>query len=227
MNKIIQKICVYQSSLVTENLKNNSITCSIYLSKFQSNSRFYEASRLGMSPKDYKAKGKNQNIMLAVGQCSLGNILIGKTSRGICCIFLGDNPQEVIDEFERTYQHATVITGDNEFNQYVSYIIGFIDKQDNILNHQINLPLDIQGTVFQQKVWSALQKIPYGTTLTYSEVAQKIGHPKAIRAVANACASNLLAIAIPCHRVIQKNGSLSGYRWGVHRKEKILIQEKK
>ncbi|MFC0268105.1 bifunctional DNA-binding transcriptional regulator/O6-methylguanine-DNA methyltransferase Ada [Kushneria aurantia] len=204
---------------------DNSITDAIYDSGFNSNSRFYEASynTLGMKPKEFRSGGKGQTIKFAVGQCSLGAILVAQSCKGICSILLGPDPQKLILEFQDSFSKAELVGGDENFEKIVANVVGFVESPST----GFNLPLDIQGTVFQEKVWQALREIPYGEKVSYSEIAKRIGSPKAVRAVAKACASNRLAIAIPCHRVVKSNGDISGYRWGVEIKQKLLEREEK
>ncbi|CAB1274692.1 bifunctional DNA-binding transcriptional regulator/O6-methylguanine-DNA methyltransferase Ada [Candidatus Nitrosacidococcus tergens] len=202
---------------------NSSITDAIYNAGFNSNSRFYESSDqlLGMRPRDYRAGGNGVIIRFAVGQCSLGAILVAQSQRGICTILLGDNPDTLVCDLQDQFPKAEIIGCDNQFEQLVAKVVGFIEAP----SIGLHLPLDIQGTAFQERVWSALRKIPLGTTVSYTEIAKHIGLPKAVRAVANACAKNHIAIAIPCHRVIRLNGDLASYRWGIDRKRELLRRE--
>ncbi len=200
--------------------RQESITDAIYDAGFNSNSRFYEASdsMLGMRPKDYRAGGANTDIRFAVGECVLGSILVAQSTRGICAILLGDDPDQLARNLQDQFPKANLIGGDAGFEQLVAKVVGFI--QAPALG--LDLPLDVQGTAFQERVWQALREIPVGTTASYTEIAQRIGMPKAVRAVAQACGANHLAVAIPCHRVVRSDGNLSGYRWGVERKRKLL-----
>jgi AraC family transcriptional regulator of adaptative response/methylated-DNA-[protein]-cysteine methyltransferase len=203
--------------------REQSVTAAIYGAGFNSNSRFYEASdeMLGMKPSDYRAGGANNAIHFSVGECSLGSILVARSERGVCAIFLGDEPDALLHELEDRFPQAELIGGDMEFEKLVAKVVGFVEAPGTGLD----LPLDIRGTAFQQRVWRALQTIPAGKTVSYAEMAKRIGAPKAVRAVANACAANAIAVAIPCHRVVQKDGKLSGYRWGIERKRKLLKRE--
>lgn len=203
--------------------KSSTVTDAIYSAGFNSNSRFYEASAalLGMRARDYRAGGVNAEIRFAVGQCSLGAILVAQSQRGICAILLGDDPDALVKDLQDQFPKALLIGGDETFEQLVAQVVGFIEAPALGLN----LPLDVQGTAFQERVWQALREIPPGTTVSYAEIAQRIGSPKAMRAVAQACGSNHLAVAIPCHRVVRSNGELSGYRWGVERKRVLLDRE--
>ncbi len=202
---------------------HNSITDAIYDVGFGSNSRFYEASDrlLGMRPKDYRAGGVNIQIHFAVGECSLGSILVAQSGKGVCAILMGDDPDQLVRDLQDQFPRATLVGGDAEFERLVAKVVGFVEAPALGLK----LPLDVQGTAFQQRVWQALAEIPAGTTATYTEIATRIGMPTAVRAVASACGANRLAVAIPCHRVVRRDGSLSGYRWGVERKRLLLDRE--
>jgi AraC family transcriptional regulator of adaptative response/methylated-DNA-[protein]-cysteine methyltransferase len=199
------------------------ITDAIFDAGFGSNSRFYEGVQrtLGMTPRAYRARGANATIKFAVGQCSLGAILVACSERGICAISLGDDPQALVDELQARFARATLIGADPEFERLVAEVVGFVEAP----RIGWSLPLDIRGTSFQRRVWEALQAVPAGAVVSYAELARRIGLPNAVRAVARACASNSLAVAIPCHRVVRTDGSLSGYRWGVERKRLLLERE--
>jgi AraC family transcriptional regulator of adaptative response/methylated-DNA-[protein]-cysteine methyltransferase len=203
--------------------KDAKVTSAIYDAGFNSNSRFYAASKsmLGMRAKDYRAGAPNIEIRFAVGQCSLGAILVAQSQRGICAILLGDDPESLVQDLEDQFPKARLIGGDAGFEQLVAQVVGFIEAP----SLGLNLPLDVQGTAFQERVWQALREIPPGATVSYAQVAARIGQPKATRAVAQACGANHLAVAIPCHRVIRRGGELSGYRWGVDRKRELLTRE--
>jgi AraC family transcriptional regulator, regulatory protein of adaptative response / methylated-DNA-[protein]-cysteine methyltransferase len=202
-----------------------SITNAIYDAGFNSNSRFYEASDrvLGMRARDYRAGGTNAAIRFAVGQSSLGSILVAQSERGVCAILLGDDPEKLVRDLQDQFPRAELIGGDGAFEKLVARVIGFVEAPQRGLK----LPLDLQGTAFQERVWQALRKIPPGTTVSYADIAKRIGKPKAVRAVAQACGANHLAVAIPCHRVVRRDGDLSGYRWGVDRKRELLQREKR
>lgn len=199
------------------------ITDAIFDVGYGSNSRFYEkaSAMLGMKPREYRAGGANATIKFAVGECSLGSILVAQSERGICAILLGDDPDALVRELQDRFPRANLIGGDRHFEQVVATVVGFVESPEIGLH----LPLDVRGTTFQQRVWRALRSIPPGKTVTYTQLAKRIGMPTAIRAVASACASNALAVAIPCHRVVRTDGSLSGYRWGVERKRALLDKE--
>ncbi len=205
--------------------RNDTITDAIYDAGFNSSSRFYETSNamLGMRPKEFRAGGINIDIHFAVGECSLGAILVAQSQRGICAILMGDDPDQLARDLQDQFPKANLIGGDTSFEQRVAEVVGFIEAPALGLN----LPLDVQGTAFQERVWQALRAIPPGATASYTEIAERIGMPKAVRAVASACAANHLAVAIPCHRVVRSDGGLSGYRWGVERKRELLARERK
>ncbi len=202
---------------------SETVTEAMYDAGYNSNGRFYEATNevLGMTPSHFRAGGARTDIHFAIGECSLGSILIARSERGVCAILLGDDPDVLARNLQDTFPHANLIGGDDEFEQLVAKVVGFVEAPAVGLD----LPLDIRGTAFQHRVWQALRQIPAGETVSYSEIAQRIGAPKAVRAVAQACAANTLAVAIPCHRVVKHDGSLSGYRWGVERKRTLLERE--
>jgi len=203
--------------------KSQSVTAAIYDAGYNANSRFYEQSPqlLGMTPSDYRTGGANSRIRFALGECSLGSILVAASEIGICSIALGDDPEYLIRELQDRFPKTELIGGDSEFEQWVAKVVGFVEAPAIGLD----LPLDMRGTTFQQRVWQALRQIPVGEKVSYTEIAQRIGAPKAVRAVAGACAANTLAVAIPCHRVVRSDGSLSGYRWGVECKAELLRRE--
>jgi AraC family transcriptional regulator of adaptative response/methylated-DNA-[protein]-cysteine methyltransferase len=174
-----------------------------------------------MKPSDYRAGGLNADIRFAVGQCSLGAILVAQSNRGVCAILLGDDPDVLVHDLQDKFPQANLIGADHDFEQLIAKVVGFIEAPAIGLD----LPLDLRGTAFQQRVWMALREIPVGSTASYAEIAQRIGAPKSFRAVAQACGANSLAVAIPCHRVVRSDGNLSGYRWGVERKRQLLERE--
>ena len=200
-----------------------SVTDAIHGAGFGSSSRFYETSDhlLGMKPARYRNRGADTDIRFALGQCSLGAILVAASPRGVCAISIGDDADRLVRELQDRFARARLIGGDAEFEQWVARVVGLVEAP----RIGLDLPLDIRGTAFQQRVWQALRAIPPGSTLSYTELAARIGLPKAVRAVASACAANVLAVAIPCHRVVRTDGSLSGYRWGVARKRALLDRE--
>jgi AraC family transcriptional regulator, regulatory protein of adaptative response / methylated-DNA-[protein]-cysteine methyltransferase len=203
--------------------RSPTVTAAIYQSGYSSNGRFYgESDRLlGMTPTDYRAGGANAEIRFAVGECSLGSILVASSERGVCAILLGDDPEALTRELQDRFPRATLIGGDAEFEELVAKVVGFVEAP----GLGLDLPLDVRGTAFQQRVWQALRSIPPGSTISYSELARSIGAPRSVRAVARACAANRLAVAIPCHRVVRQDGGLSGYHWGVDRKRALLSRE--
>lgn len=202
-----------------------SVTQAIYEAGFGSSSRFYEKADalLGMTARRYKSGGAGGTIRFAVGQCDLGAILVAQSERGICAITLGDDPVALVQDLEARFPQATLQAGDAAFEDLVAQVVAFVDAP----HKGLDLPLDIRGTAFQERVWAALRDIPVGETRSYLELAKHIGAPKSARAVALACGANRLAVAVPCHRIVRGDGSLSGYRWGVDRKRAILENEKK
>lgn len=203
--------------------EGSSVTQAIYDAGYSSSSRFYEsvAPELGVAPASYARKGAGEVIRFAVGACSLGAILVAATAKGVCAIQFGDDAQALVDGLHDTFPKAELIGGDEAFEHLVAKVVGAVEQP----KHALGLPLDVRGTAFQHKVWRALRDIPVGTTLTYAQVAAQIGHADAVRAVANACANNRIAVAIPCHRVVRTGGGLAGYRWGVERKAELLKRE--
>lgn len=205
--------------------RSHTVTDAMYDAGFNSNGRFYETSNavLGMTPSRYRAGGAQTDMWFAVGECSLGSILVAKSERGVCAILLGDDPDVLAHDLQNRFPRANLIGGDPTFERLVSIVVGFVEAPERGLN----LPLDVRGTAFQQRVWQALRKIPVGSTATYRDIATHIGSPKSVRAVGQACGANALAVAIPCHRVVRHDGALSGYRWGVERKRALLEREAK
>ena len=192
---------------------------------FNANSRFYAQAdaMLGMKPVQYRDGGNDARIEFALAQCGLGALLVARSARGVCAIALGDTPEPLLRELQDRFPRAELVGGNAAFEQLVAQVVGFIEAP----KLGLDLPLDIRGTAFQQRVWDALRKIPAGQTVSYAQLAQRIGMPSASRAVARACAANTLAVAIPCHRVVRSDGALSGYRWGVERKRALLLREAK
>ena len=201
-----------------------SVTNAIYDAGYNSSGRFYEEANhlLGMTPTAYKAGGVETDIRFATGTCSLGTILVAQSQRGVCAILLGDDPAALVQELNEKFPAANVVESDTTFAQLLGKVVSLLEAPAQGLD----LPLDIRGTTFQRRVWEALRNIPAGETLSYAEVAQRIGVPRSVRAVAQACAANVLAVAIPCHRVVRQDGALAGYRWGVERKRTLLEREK-
>ena len=200
-----------------------TVTEAIYDAGFNSSSRFYAHStaRLGMTPSAVRRGGEGLVIRFAVGEASLGSVLVAATDKGVCAIMMGDNPDALAGDLQDRFPRAELIGGDREFERTVAAVVGLVEAP----GQNLDLPLDIRGTAFQQKVWQTLRAIPPGKTASYAEIAKAVGRPKAVRAVAQACAANPLAVAIPCHRVVRTDGGLSGYRWGVERKRKLLDRE--
>ncbi|MCE7031557.1 bifunctional DNA-binding transcriptional regulator/O6-methylguanine-DNA methyltransferase Ada [Lysobacter sp. GX 14042] len=201
-----------------------SVTDGLHEAGFGSSSRFYETAgeRLGMRPGEYRAGGAGTEIRFAVGECSLGSILVACSGRGICAIALGDDPDGLVRELQDQFPKAGLVGGDAGFEAVVAAVVGFVE--DPAIG--LELPLDVRGTAFQERVWQVLRQIPVGSTASYTEIARRTGRPAAVRAVARACGGNRLAVAIPCHRVVRQDGDLSGYRWGVERKRELLRRER-
>lgn len=214
----------HRQKRLRENLKRSTtVTEAIHDSGFNSSGRFYAdaAGVLGMTPSDFRSGGTNAEMRFAVGECSLGSILVAASAKGISAIFLGNDPEALVHDLEDRFPNATLIGGDKDFEDLMAKAVGLIEAPASGLD----LPLDVRGTAFQHRVWQALRDIPAGTTATYTEIAERIGMPKAVRAVAAACAANKIAVVIPCHRVVRNDGSLSGYRWGVDRKRALIERE--
>jgi AraC family transcriptional regulator of adaptative response/methylated-DNA-[protein]-cysteine methyltransferase len=214
----------YRAKKVREGLvSGTSVTEAIYDAGFNSSGRFYEKSTgmLGMTPSQYRAGGANEEIKFAVGQSSLGAILVASSKKGVAAILLGDDAEGLVHDLQDRFPNARLIGADQDYEAMVARVVGFVEAPEVGLN----LPLDIRGTAFQQRVWQALREIPVGATVSYADLAERIGAPRAARAVAGACAANNLAVAIPCHRVIRNDGSVSGYAWGVERKRALLSRE--
>jgi AraC family transcriptional regulator of adaptative response/methylated-DNA-[protein]-cysteine methyltransferase len=200
-----------------------SVTTAIYGAGFNSNGRFYETTNdmLGMKPTEYRAGGANAKIRFAIGECSLGSILVAQSERGVCAITMGEDPDALARQLQDRFPHAELIGGDEGFEGLVAKVVGLIERPAQAFD----LPLDVRGTAFQHRVWQALRQIPAGSTFSYADLAKQVGAPKSVRAVAQACAANEIAVAIPCHRVVRKDGAISGYRWGVERKRALLRKE--
>lgn len=214
----------HRAQRVREQLTHSTtVTSAIYSAGYNSSGRFYtDATKtLGMKPTTLRAGGAGELITFAIGQCWLGAVLVAATERGICAIALDDEAETLARDLQDKFPRAEFIGDDTRFKQTVAQVVGFIESPARGLH----LPLDIQGTAFQRRVWQALQQIPPGETVSYTELAARLSEPKAVRAVASACAANTLAVAIPCHRVVRTDGSLSGYRWGVDRKRALLLRE--
>lgn len=199
------------------------VTDAIYDAGFNASSRFYAAAKdlIGMTPTAYRAGGAGVEMRLAVARSTLGFLLVAMSDKGICAISLGDDPQKLVEELAGRFPRASILPDDDDFREYVARVVAFVEEPQIGLD----LPLEMRGTAFQQRVWQALRQIPAGTTASYAAIAERIGAPGAARAVAAACAANKLAVAVPCHRVVASDGSLSGYRWGVTRKAALLARE--
>lgn len=202
-----------------------TVTDAALAAGFNTSGRFYAGSNasLGMTPSKFRAGGADTDISFAVGQCSLGAILVAATAKGVAAILLGDEPEPLIASLEAMFPRARLSGGDAAFATLVARVVGLIEAPGS----GRDLPLDIRGTAFQQRVWEALRRVPAGTTVSYAELAERIGSPRSVRAVAGACAANRIAVAIPCHRVVRTGGGISGYRWGVERKRALLERERK
>ncbi|MCP5329042.1 MAG: bifunctional DNA-binding transcriptional regulator/O6-methylguanine-DNA methyltransferase Ada [Sinobacteraceae bacterium] len=202
---------------------SGTVTEAIYDAGFNSSTRAYAqaADILGMTPSTWRAGGAATRIRFAIARCTLGALLIAHSGRGLCAILLGDDPEALLQDLQARFSEAELIGGDADFERVIAQVVAFVEAPQIGLD----LPLDIRGTAFQRRVWEVLRKLPAGTTASYAEIARRIGSPRATRAVASACAANALAVAIPCHRVVCSDGSLSGYRWGIERKRQLLARE--
>ncbi len=215
-----------RASRARQRLKESaSVTDAMYDAGFNSSGRFYEAAPaiLGMTPTAFRKNGEGVDIRFAVAQCSLGALLVAASSTGICEIALDEDPDRLVKNLQDRFRAAKLIGADPRFEGWVADVVGFVEDPARGLD----LPLDVRGTAFQRKVWEALREIPLGETATYAQVAERIGAPAAVRAVARACATNNIALAIPCHRVVRTDGSLAGYRWGIDRKRELIAREAK
>ncbi|MFT3996533.1 MAG: bifunctional DNA-binding transcriptional regulator/O6-methylguanine-DNA methyltransferase Ada [Asticcacaulis sp.] len=200
-----------------------SVTEAIYEAGFNAPSRFYAdtSGALGMTPKAFRTGGAAETIRFAIGQSHLGAVLVARSEKGICAVFLGDEAEVLLRDLQDAFPKAELIGGDADFEDVLAKVAGLIEAPGS----DFDLPLDIRGTLFQRKVWAALQALPAGARISYAELADRVGLPSAVRAVASACAANRIAVAIPCHRVVRTDGALSGYRWGVERKAALLATE--
>ena len=203
--------------------REGSVTAAIYEAGFGSNGRFYENSTgmLGMTPTRFKDGGVDEELRFAVGETALGAILVASSERGVASILIGDDPDALARDLQDRFPRARLIGGDGAYERLVARVVGLVEAP----HLGLDLPLDIRGTAFQRRVWQALQAIPAGRTASYTAIAARIGAPGAVRAVAGACAANDIAVAIPCHRVVRRDGALSGYAWGVERKRALLARE--
>jgi AraC family transcriptional regulator of adaptative response/methylated-DNA-[protein]-cysteine methyltransferase len=218
-------VAAHRTNRVRDELtkRSKTVTEAIYDAGFSSGGRFYESSNqlLGMTPSAFRAGGRATRIHFAVGECSLGSILVAQSARGVCAILLGNDPDALVRDLQDRFPNATLVGNDTAFERVVAAVIRFVESPKKGLE----LPLDIRGTAFQRRVWQALRRIPIGSTVSYAEIAKRVGVPSGARAVARACASNPLAVAIPCHRVIRTDGAQSSYRWGAERKLALLTRE--
>ena len=203
--------------------RGQPVTEAMYDAGFNSSGRFYEQSNgmLGMTPTQYRAGAAHEEIRFAIGASSLGAILVASSGKGVASILLGDDPDVLLRNLQDRFPKARLVGADRDYEALVAMVVGFVEAPSTGLD----LPLDVRGTAFQQRVWRALQNVPAGNTVSYTELAHSIGAPKAVRAVAGACAANRHAVAIPCHRVVRNDGALSGYAWGVDRKRALLVRE--
>jgi len=212
----------HRARRVREGLQTQqSVTTTLYDAGFDSSSSFYRKTHLGMTPTQYKRGGAGITIYYAIRPSWLGLVLVAATERGVCAIALDHSPETLTQYLHQQFPNAIIAEADDRFADWIAHVLALIEQP----TRAVDLPLDVQGTAFQQQVWQALQQIPPGQTLSYSDLAERIGNPKAVRAVASACGSNRVAIAIPCHRVIGRDGSLTGYRWGTERKQALLERE--
>jgi AraC family transcriptional regulator of adaptative response/methylated-DNA-[protein]-cysteine methyltransferase len=205
--------------------RTKTVTQAIYGAGFNSNGRFYATSSetLGMTPHQFRSGGPDTEIAFATGECSLGTILVAASGKGVCAIFFGDDATSLQRDLEKQFPRARLVKAGMDFEQLVAKVVTFVEDP----RIGLDLPLDIRGTAFQHRVWDALRRIPMGSTASYAEVARTIGAPRAVRAVARACATNRIAVAIPCHRVIGSDGSLTGYAGGIERKRALLAKERR
>ncbi|RZL01924.1 MAG: bifunctional DNA-binding transcriptional regulator/O6-methylguanine-DNA methyltransferase Ada [Rubrivivax sp.] len=213
-----------QARRVAESLKGAStVTAAIYEAGFSSSGRFYEGAgaSLGMSPNSLRQGAAGEQIRHTVERSPLGMMLVAATPRGVCAIEFGDDPAALVAGLKARFPKAAFEPGDAPFRQWVAQILAYLD----VPKGSLDLPLDVQGTAFQRRVWQALQDIPRRQTISYSELARNLGQASAVRAVASACANNHIALAIPCHRVVRTGGALAGYRWGLARKAELLRRE--
>jgi AraC family transcriptional regulator of adaptative response/methylated-DNA-[protein]-cysteine methyltransferase len=216
----------HRNKRVREELgRSATVTQAIYGAGFNSNGRFYATSSevLGMTPSQFRSGAPNSEIKFAIGDCSLGSVLVAASDKGVCAILFGDDAETLRNDLRKQFPRARIVGGDKVFGQLAAEVIAFVEAP----RIGLDLPLDVQGTAFQHRVWDALRRIPTGSTASYAEIAKAIGSPKSVRAVARACASNRIAVAIPCHRVIGSDGSLTGYRGGIERKRALLAKEAK
>ena len=201
-----------------------NITDALYETGYGSSSRIYERSdaQLGMTPAAYQKGGKGMKLNYAIAKSPLGKVLVAASERGVSAVYLGGAENTLLAELREEYPRAEIVPAAESYQRWVGEIVGQIEGR----RASLELPLDVQGTAFQRRVWQELQKIPRGATRTYTQIARSMGRPRAVRAVARACATNPVSIVVPCHRVIRGDGKLAGYRWGLSRKEQLLAVER-
>ena len=201
----------------------DSVTEAVYAAGFAASSRFYDVSEamLGMAPARYRRGGMAETLRFAVGECALGAILVASSDRGVAAILFGDDPGALLRDLQDRFPAADLVGADPDYEATVARVVALVERP----GLGLDLPLDIRGTAFQQRVWQALAAVPAGTTATYGDIAAAIGRPRAVRAVAGACAANAHAVAIPCHRIVRRDGDPSGYRWGIDRKTALIARE--
>jgi AraC family transcriptional regulator, regulatory protein of adaptative response / methylated-DNA-[protein]-cysteine methyltransferase len=204
--------------------EGSSVTDALYACGYGSSSRLYEKTNahLGMTPASYRRGGAGMQIGYTVTNTTLGKVLVAATQRGVSAVYLGENEKALVDELRKEYAQAEIVRAEDGKEIWLKEVVHRIEGNAP----SAELPLDVQATAFQRRVWQELQKIPRGTTRTYTQVAKSLGKPRSVRAVARACATNPVSIVVPCHRVIRADGKLAGYRWGLSRKEKLLEREK-
>jgi AraC family transcriptional regulator, regulatory protein of adaptative response / methylated-DNA-[protein]-cysteine methyltransferase len=234
LQKVFKEIIGVSPKKYAENLRierfkseiksGNDVVSSIYEAGYGSSRSLYEnvSSKLGMTPKVYQKGGKGMKINFTVADCYLGKMQVARTEKGVCSVTFGDSDEFLIEKLREEFPNAEITENLTDLKAFVEEILEHLSGKNKL----IELPMDLQATAFQMQVWELLRKIPFGETLSYKQVAEKLGNPKAVRAVARACATNRIAVVIPCHRVIGTNGSLSGYRWGIERKQKLIDSEK-
>ena len=217
-------VAAHRARRVREELAQRStVTEAIYDAGFKSSGRFYAIASevLGMTPTRFRSGGAGTSMHVAVGECWLGSVLVAATGNGVCAILLGDDADGLLRDLQDRFPKTQLVCGDRDFERLVTSVVGLVEAPALGLD----LPLDIRGTAFQQRVWQALRDIPAGSTASYADIARSIGAPRAVRGVAGACTANPIAVAIPCHRVVRSDGALAGYRWGVERKRALLERE--
>lgn len=200
-----------------------SVTTAMYAAGYSSSGRFYEAAdeALGMTPTSFQQRGAGETIRFSVGACTLGQVLVASTTRGVCAVTLGDDAEALVLDLQRRFAKAVIVGADCAHDAVAAVVLAIVDGEAP----GSRLALDLRGTAFQQRVWQALRAVPAGATVSYAELADAIGAPTSSRAVAQACGANPAAVVVPCHRVVRRDGGLSGYRWGVERKARLLVRE--